>query len=144
MRLALDEAEKARRINEVPVGCVIVDSNGSILSRSHNLRESNQDPTAHAELIAIRKASQKLNSWRLIDTTLYVTLEPCAMCMGAIINSRVKRVVFGALDEKAGALVSNYNIGISKNYNHLVEYSEGILRNECALILKNFFKQIRN
>ncbi|MGH7884120.1 MAG: tRNA adenosine(34) deaminase TadA [Thermodesulfobacteriota bacterium] len=143
MRLALLEAEKARRINEVPVGCVIIDSNFSILSKSHNLRESQNDPTAHAEILAIKKASKKLKSWRLIDTTLYVTLEPCVMCMGAIINSRIKRVVFGAKDSKAGALITNYNIGTDGKLNHKIEFKERILEKECSKILSEFFKELR-
>lgn len=143
MRLALEEAVKARRINEVPVGCVIIDSNQKILSRSHNLREKTNDPTSHAELLAIKKASEKLKSWRLAETTLYVTLEPCVMCMGAIVNSRIKRVVFGAKDPKAGALVSNYEIGFDGKLNHTVEYKASVLEKECSDILKGFFKELR-
>ena len=143
MRLALEEAVKARRINEVPVGCVIIDSNQKILSRSHNLREKTNDPTSHAELLAIKKASEKLKSWRLAETTLYVTLEPCVMCMGAIVNSRIKRVVFGAKDPKAGALVSNYEIGFDGKLNHTVEYKASFLEKECSDILKEFFEELR-
>lgn len=143
MRLALEEAKMARRINEVPVGCVIIDSTCSILSKSHNLRESKNDPLGHAEILAIKKASEKLGSWRLIDTTLYVTLEPCVMCMGAIVNSRIKRVVFGANDPKAGALVSKYNIGLDDKLNHKIEFSEGVLEKECSEILKEFFEELR-
>ena len=143
MRLALEEAKEARRINEVPVGCVIIDSAGSILSKSHNLRESNNDPTAHAEILAIKEASSKLRSWRLLNTTLYVTLEPCAMCMGAIVNSRIKRIVFGAKDPKSGALVSNFQIGLDGKLNHKVEYNEGILEKECTALLLEFFKELR-
>lgn len=143
MRLALEEAKKAKRINEVPIGCVIVDSANCILSKSHNLRELKNDPTAHAEIIAIKEASEKLQSWRLTETTLYVTLEPCVMCMGAIINSRTKRIVFGAKDPKAGALVSNYEIGWDSKLNHKIEFTEGILGKECSDILIKFFEEIR-
>lgn len=143
MRLALDQAEEARRINEVPVGCVIVDSKNSILSKSYNLREQNQDPTAHAEILAIKKAAEKTGSWRLDDATLYVTLEPCVMCMGAIVNSRISRVIFGARDEKAGALVSNFGIGLSGKLNHSIKYKEGILGKDCGEILTEFFTELR-
>ena len=112
MQLALGMAREASSINEVPVGAVIVGPDGQILSKAHNLRESTQNPVAHAEIVAIEAACKAAGSWRLTDATLYVTLEPCAMCMGAVINSRIKRVVFGAADPKAGAVVSNFGIGL--------------------------------
>lgn len=143
MRLAVKEAEKAGRIDEVPVGAVLVSEDLSILSKAHNLRELKNDPTAHAELLVIKKASKELKSWRLNGTTLYVTLEPCVMCMGAVINSRIKRVVFGAREPKAGALVSNFGIGLDDMLNHEVEFSEGVLENECSLLLKEFFNTLR-
>lgn len=143
MRLAVKEAEKAGRIDEVPVGAVLVSEDLSILSKAHNLRELKNDPTAHAELLVIKKASTELKSWRLHGTTLYATLEPCVMCMGAIINSRIKRLVFGARDPKAGALVSNFGIGLDNKLNHEVEFSEGVLENECSSLLKEFFNTIR-
>jgi len=143
MRLALEEAKEAGRLNEVPVGAVLIDNNQNILSKAHNLRESKNDPLAHAEIIAISEASRQLGSWRLTGTTLYVTLEPCVMCMGAIVNSRIERVVFGARDPKAGALVSNYKIGVDKKLNHAIEYSEGILEKDCSRLLKNFFEKLR-
>ena len=143
MNLALEEARKARFINEVPVGSVITDKDCNVLSKTHNLKESENDPTAHAELLAIRQASRKINSWRLLDATLYVTLEPCVMCMGAIVNSRIKRVVFGARDKKSGGLVSNYGIGFDSSLNHKVKYTEGILEQRCSNILKEFFKTLR-
>lgn len=143
MRLALKEAEKAGRIGEVPVGAIIVDQNSSILSKAHNLRESKNDPTAHAEILAIKKASNKIKTWRLNTTTLYVTLEPCVMCMGAVINSRVKRVVFGATDQKSGALISNYGIAFDKFLNHNVEFTKSVLEHECSVLLKDFFKKLR-
>ncbi len=143
MSLAFEEAKKARLVNEVPIGSIIVDKNKKVLSQSYNLRETLQDPTAHAEILAIREASLKLKTWRLTDTTIYVTLEPCAMCMGAIISSRIKRVVFGARDEKAGALISNYQLGLNDNLNHKVETTQGILESECSNILKEFFRDLR-
>ena len=143
MRLAIEEALKARGMGEVPVGVVIVGENGEIISKAHNLCETTQDPTAHAEILAIRGAAEKLGNWRLMGTTLYVTLEPCVMCIGAIVLARVKRVVFGALDPKAGAVKSIYSIGVDKKLNHSVEIEEGILKDECAALLRDFFKSIR-
>ncbi len=143
MRLAIEEALKAECIGEVPIGAVIVGEDGGIISRAHNLRETSFDPTAHAEIIAIREAAKKLRNWRLADTTLYVTLEPCTMCVGAVILSRIKRVIFGTRDPKAGAMVSIYNIGVDGRLNHRVEIEEGILRNECADLLKRFFENLR-
>jgi tRNA(adenine34) deaminase len=143
MLLALGEAREARSINEVPVGAVIVSGEQQILSKAHNLRESTQNPLAHAEILAIESACRKTGSWRLPDTTIYVTLEPCVMCMGAIVNSRIKRVVFGAPDPKAGALVSNYNIGLDDTLNHKLEYTDGVLEKECSEELKLFFRDLR-
>lgn len=143
MHLAIEEALKAEGIGEVPIGAVIVRENGEIISRAHNLRETSLDPTAHAEIIAIREAAKKLGNWRLANVALYVTLEPCAMCVGAIILSRIKRVIFGARDPKAGAIVSIYNIGVDGKLNHRVEIEEGILRDECADLLKRFFENLR-
>ncbi len=144
MRLAIQEALKAEGIGEVPIGAVVMGADGKVISRAHNLRETSYDPTAHAEIIAIKKAAKKLKSWRLTGTTLYVTLEPCAMCMGAVILARVKRLVFGARDPKAGAVFSIYNIGVDKKLNHSVEVGEGILGDECARLLKRFFENIRS
>ena len=140
MRLALEEAKEASSLNEVPVGAVLVDKNHNIISKAHNLRESTQNPLAHAEVLAIEEASKKLGRWRLIYTSLYVTLEPCVMCMGAIINSRVERVVFGAADPKAGGLISKYNIGTDNKLNHHVKFTKGILHSECSKIIKDFFQ----
>ena len=144
MQLALGEAREASSINEVPVGAVITGPDGNILSQAHNLTESTQDPTAHAEMIAIRQACKNTGSQRLTGATLYVTLEPCAMCMGAVINSRIKRVVFGADDPKAGAVVSNFGIGLDDTLNHKPEITRSILEDECSSILKEFFEKLRN
>ncbi len=143
MRLAIEEALMAGGISEVPIGAVVVGESGGIISRAHNLRETSFDPTAHAEIIAIREAAKKVGNWRLADTTLYATLEPCVMCMGAIVLSRLKRVVFGARDPKAGAIVSIYNIGVDGKLNHRVEIEEGMLKDECADLLRRFFENIR-
>ena len=144
MQLALGEAREASSINEVPVGAVLVGPDGNILSQTHNLTESTQDPTAHAEMIAIRQACKKSGSQRLTGATLYVTLEPCAMCMGAVVNSRIKRLVFGADDPKAGAVVSNFGIGLDDTLNHKPEITRSILEDECSSLLKEFFEKLRN
>jgi tRNA(adenine34) deaminase len=143
MLLAIEEAQLAGGIGEVPIGSVITDKDNNIISSGYNLREKNQDPTAHAEIIAIRRASEKLQSWRMDGTTLYVTLEPCAMCIGAIVLARISRLVFGARDTKAGAVYSVYNIGTDNKLNHSVEVIEGVLETQCSDLLKEFFKTLR-
>ena len=142
MRQALNEAEKAYKKLEVPVGAIIV-KNGKIIARAHNQKEEKKDTTRHAEILAIQKASKKLQSWRLIDCEMYVTLEPCSMCAGAIINSRIKKVYIGALDEKTGAAGSVFNLFNDYTFNHKVETEKGILKDDCEKILKNFFKELR-
>ena len=142
MREALNEAYKAERIGEVPVGAVIV-KDEKIISRGYNMRETLKDPTAHAEIIAIKRASEVLRNWRLIGCTIYVTIEPCSMCAGAIVNSRVEKVVIGALDPKMGACGSIINVVQNKNFNHRVQLTTGILEFECSNIMKNFFKRLR-
>ena len=144
MLLALGQAREASRIDEIPVGAVIVSGEQQILSQAHNLRESTQNPIAHAEILAIEAACKKTGSWRLPDATIYITLEPCVMCMGAVVNSRIKRVVFGATDPKAGAVVSNFGIGLDDTLNHRPEITRSVLEDECSLILKEFFGQLRN
>lgn len=134
---ALDMARKAARRDEVPVGAVIV-RRGKVISRAYNLRESRKDPLAHAEILAIKKASKKLGGWRLEGCTLYVTLEPCPMCAGAIVNSRIDEVVFGAYDPKAGALGSVYDLAEGR-LNHTPKVTGGILKDECSKILKEYF-----
>ena len=126
MKIALKEANKSFQLDEVPVGVVIV-KDDKIIARGHNLRETKQDPTGHAEIIAIKKASKKLKSWRLIDCTMYVTLEPCSMCAGAIMWSRIKRVVYGAKDIKGGAIGSSFNLFEQKGINHKPEVTSGCL-----------------
>lgn len=138
---ALLEAKKAAEENEVPVGAVIV-KNGEIIARGRNMREKKQNPLSHAEIEAINEASKKLNSWHLDDCELYVTLEPCPMCTGAIINSRIKTVIFGAYDLKAGCMDSVINL-CDYPFNHKVEIYGGICEEECAEILRNFFENLR-
>ncbi len=142
MREALEEAKKAYEKGEIPVGAVVV-VDGKIVAKAHNLKETTPDPTAHAEILAIRQASEKLGRWRLTDAVLYITKEPCIMCSGAIIHARIKRVVYGCNDPKAGGAVSLYSILQDKRLNHQVELVRGILENECRNILKNFFQQLR-
>lgn len=143
MRMALDLAHQAFRAEEVPVGAVLV-QDGKILATGFNQRESTQDPTAHAELMAIRSASMALGSWRLTGTTLYVTLEPCAMCAGAIIQARISRVVFGTWDPKAGACGSICNLTAETRFNHRVSVDSDILAEDCRAILQNFFQHLRS
>lgn len=142
MQRAIAEAGKARAKDEVPIGCIIV-KDGRIIARGHNLRESSQDPAAHAELIAIRKAARKLSSWRLLDTTLYVTLEPCIMCMGAIILARIPTVVFGCFDPKGGAAGTLYDLSNDPRLNHRVELVPQVLEGECSSLLSSFFSALR-
>ena len=141
MKSALKEARKAYDKGETPVGAIIV-KDGRIIARAHNLRETKKDPLAHAEILAIRKVAAKLDAWRLLDCDLYVTLEPCTMCAGAIIQSRIKRVFYGADDPKAGAAGSVIDI-FEKDFNHKVEIYRGIMQEECSDILKKFFKELR-
>jgi len=142
MAKAIVEARKAEKIAEVPIGCIIVHE-GQIVARAHNLRETKQDPAAHAELLAIRKAARKLGSWRLLNTTLYVTLEPCLMCMGAIILARIPTVVFGCFDSKAGAAGSLYDLSNDPRLNHRFDLISGIRQQECSGLLSDFFSSLR-
>lgn len=139
---ALKEAKKAYKKLEVPVGAVIV-KNGEIIGKGHNLKETKNDTTKHAEIIAIQNASKKLNAWRLEDCEMYVTLEPCTMCAGAIINSRIKKVYIGTKDPKTGACGSVLNLFEDYKFNHTVKYETGIMSKECEKILKDFFKELR-
>jgi tRNA(adenine34) deaminase len=142
MRLALEEAGLAFLEGEVPVGAVLVDENGVIV-KTRNKRETSGDPTAHAEILALREGASKSDGWRLTGATLYVTKEPCVMCAGAMVNSRIGRLVYGCRDEKAGAAGSLYNIVCDKRLNHQVEVVSGVFEDECAELLKNFFKERR-
>ena len=142
MKEALKEAKKAYEKLEVPVGAIIV-RNGKIIARAHNLKETKIDTTKHAEILAIQKASRKLKSWRLLDCEMYVTLEPCSMCAGAIINSRIKKIYIGTLDEKTGAAGSVLNLFEDYTFNHKVEVEKGIMKEECENLLKSFFKMLR-
>ena len=142
MKEALKEAKKAYDKLEVPVGAVIV-KDGKIIARAHNLKETKLDTTKHAEILAIQKASKKLKSWRLLDCEMYVTLEPCSMCAGAIINSRIKKIYIGTLDEKTGVAGSVLNLFEDYTFNHKVEVEKGIMKEECENLLKSFFKMLR-
>ncbi len=139
MRLALAEADLAAAHGDVPVGAVVVSKDGVVLAREHNRRELDADPTAHAELLAIREACRHLSGWRLEGTTVYVTLEPCAMCAGALVNARIARLVFGASDPKAGAVVSLFGIGSDPRLNHRFEIEGGVLGREGGQRLSDFF-----
>ena len=142
MQEALKEAEIAYSRQEVPVGAVIVYQN-KIIARAHNRKEELQDPTAHAEILAIHQAAKHLESWHLEDTTLYATLEPCPMCAYAMLQARIKRLVFGTADPKAGAAGSIINIVKDKRFNHQLEVKKGVLKEECHLILQKFFQERR-
>lgn len=139
---AIAEARKAEALREVPIGAVIV-KEGEIIGRGHNLRETTFDPTAHAEMIAIRQATEHLGAWRLLDCTLYVTLEPCPMCAGALVQSRVKQVVYGTADPKAGCAGTLMNLLQEDRFNHRVDIVAGVLQEPCAHLLTNFFRGLR-
>ena len=141
MKEALKEAKKAYDKEEVPVGAVIV-KDGKIIARAHNLKETKLDTTKHAEILAIQKASKKLKAWRLNDCEMYITLEPCSMCAGAIISSRIKKIYIGTMDPKTGACGSVLNL-LEYSFNHKVEVETGIMQQECEYILKDFFKKLR-
>ena len=142
MSLALKEASKAREIDEVPIGCVIVKDN-KVIAKGHNLRETKKSPLGHAEIVTIQKACKKFNDWQLVGCTLYVTLEPCIMCAGTIIQSRIKTVVYGADDPKGGAFGSSINVLEANNINHKPEIIKSILKHECSQIIKDYFKNKR-
>ena len=144
MQMALELAKKAAVLGEAPIGAVVVKkSSGEVVGKGYNLRETHKSPLAHAEIMAIDEASKKMGGWRLIDCEIFVTLEPCPMCAGAIINSRLERVVFGAFDAKAGSVGSVINL-FDLPYNHKPEVVSGVMQEECSKILSDFFKNLRN
>lgn len=142
MGLALSEAQKAYALGEVPIGAVVV-KDGEVIASAHNLRETGHDATAHAEVLAIRRACEKLGHWRLTGATLYVTIEPCPMCAGALVMSRVDRLVYGAADYKAGAVESLFNITNHSSLNHRMEVRAGVREEECRTLMKEFFRERR-
>ena len=144
MQLALEEARRAMSAGEVPIGCVIVhDPTQRVIGRGHNRRETDEDPTAHAEIVAMRQAATALGHWRLLDCTMYVTLEPCPMCAGALLNARLPRLVYGCDDPKAGAVRSLFTLLEDPRLNHRVQVTAGVLAEECAEPLRAFFRQQR-
>ena len=143
MKIALKQAKKAYDIQEVPIGAIIV-KDGKIISKAYNLREKKKDAVAHAEVIAIQKACKKLDSWRLSDCDMYVTCEPCPMCAGAIINSRMRKVFFGTFDEKSGAVSSNIRMFDKEMCNHTVDWECQCMEKECKEMIQSFFKELRN
>ena len=143
MRLALEEADSAAAHGDVPIGAVVVSRDGVVLAREHNRRELDSDPTAHAELLALREATRHLSGWRLEGATMYVTLEPCAMCAGALVNARIARLVFGATDPKAGAVVSLFQLGSDARLNHRFEIRGGVLADEGGRRLSDLFAERR-
>ena len=142
MKEALKEAQKSYKKEEIPVGAIIV-KDGKIIAKRHNLKETKTDPTKHAEIIAIQKACKKLQTWRLTGCTMYVTLEPCSMCAGSLIQSRLDKVVIGTMDEKTGACGSVLNLLADYKFNHTVQIETGIMQEECKKILQQFFKELR-
>ena len=144
MELALSEAKKAGQIGEVPVGAVLVSENGKILAVDHNQTIKQADPTAHAEILALRKAAREINNYRLLNTTLYVTVEPCIMCMGAIVHARISRVVYGATDPKWGAAGSLYNYAEDDRLNHRVEIISDVCADDCRRLMQDFFRAKRD
>lgn len=144
MNLALSEARKAEQKNEIPIGAVLIAEDDELLSAAHNKTIILNDPTAHAEILALRSAAEKIGNYRLLKTTLYVTVEPCPMCMGALLHARVARVVFGTRDPKWGSAGSLYNFAEDRRFNHQPEVIEGICKSECKKLIQNFFRAKRS
>ena len=143
MEIALDEAQKAFAKEEVPIGAVIV-RNNKVIAQTHNLKESKQDPTAHAEILAIDQAAKKLGGWRLLDCTMYVTVEPCVMCAGALVESRIERLVYGAPEPKSGAAGSVFKLTNNDSLNHKLEVESGLLASEARGLMQKFFSKLRS
>ena len=143
MKVALSEAEKAREADEVPIGACVVGEDGELLAAAFNRTITDNDPTAHAEMIAIRDAARKVGNYRLAGVTVYTTIEPCAMCAGALVNARVKRLVYGADDERFGAVKTHFGIGVSEVLNHRIEVKHGVFADECRALMQEFFRSKR-
>jgi len=143
MRAALAEAERARAMDEVPIGACVIDDNGELLASAFNRTITDNDPTAHAEMIVIREAAREIGNYRLTGVTVYSTIEPCAMCAGALVNARVKRLVYGADDERFGAVTTHFNIGVSEVLNHRIEIEANVLADECRALMQDFFRAKR-
>jgi tRNA(adenine34) deaminase len=143
MKIALQEAVKAKEKQEIPIGAVLVAENDELLTAAHNQTIASRDPTAHAEILALRRAADKVDNYRLLNTTLYVTVEPCPMCMGAVIHARVARIVFGTRDPKWGAAGSLYDFAADRRLNHQPQVVEGVLENECKQLMQDFFRDKR-
>jgi tRNA(adenine34) deaminase len=141
---ALLEAEKAYKENEVPIGAIIVDDQGHIIARAHNIKEKNNNPCGHAEILAIIEASKKIENWRLVNCSMFVTLEPCPMCLSALVQARISKLYFGAYDPKGGAISLNYNLYKDKRLNHQFSVVGGLKHFECSKIISNFFREKRN
>ena len=143
MNIAIEEAEKAAKIDEIPIGAVLVSDSGAVLTRAHNQTIRLSDPTAHAEILAIRQAADKIHNYRLLNTYLYVTVEPCVMCMGAIIHARIRGVIYGTGDPKWGAAGSVYDFALDQRLNHRPEIIKGILQDTCKRLMQDFFQKKR-
>jgi tRNA(adenine34) deaminase len=143
MRIALAEAEKARELDEVPIGACIVSADGDVLARASNRTITNSDPTAHAEILCLRQAAAKINNYRLTGASIYTTIEPCAMCAGALVNARVARLVYGAPDERFGAVETKFRLCDSSELNHRMEIERGVLADECRALVQEFFRERR-
>jgi tRNA(adenine34) deaminase len=143
MHVALNAARDAATIGEVPIGACIVDEDGDLLAVGHNLTITESDPTAHAEIVAIRRAAKRIENYRLVGTTVYSTIEPCAMCAGAIVTARVKRLVFGSRDERFGGIETHFRIGSGPELNHRIEIASGVMAVECRALMQDFFKARR-
>jgi tRNA(adenine34) deaminase len=144
MHVALDQAMRARETNEVPIGACIVDGSGDLLGAAYNRTITDCDPTAHAEVLVLRMAAELIGNYRLTGMTVYTTIEPCAMCAGALVNARINRLVYGADDERFGAVKTNFGIGVTNALNHQIEVESGVLADECRILMQEFFRAKRS